>query len=252
MSCQDHVAGQDAAVSQFNTREGKKLFDLPRRIAGELKRCKEELRSDASAANGLKYLWATFRPGEDGVLNVDDWMNVVDETASLGLTFIVFSVEGRLNEQPELWAVCRWAQDAYDITVGVHTTCGDLSPGEVAAFKQLNLLKARLYVSLEHVEQLRHLEDEGIMVRAANPRGNTRANPAACCDLPRNMIYVDEHGVLFTCKYVRDNDAYCIGHFCDRSFKDILDDPSRPAVVPADAPFVEHGCDGCPPIVEEL
>lgn len=249
MSSKEQAVKQEVPVPALSTREGKKFFELPKRISANLRKC-----ADVSCGGGLpdsvKYLWATFRADDQDGLDVQEWMNVVDEAASLGLEFIVFSVEGRLHEQDGLWQVCKWAQDAYGLNVGVHVYHGDLQESEIAAFKQLDLERARLYVGGDYIESLRFLEDEGVSLRVADPAGQKRANPAPCCDLPRKMLYVDSKGIMYTCKYVQGNSDYRIGHFCTRTFKNVVEDPSRPAVVPQDVPERAHGCDGCPPVVD--
>jgi hypothetical protein len=251
MSSKDQAVKQDAAAQPITTRQGKKLLELPRRISANLRKCSTHHCADTLPEN-VKYLWATFRADEDGALDVQEWLNVVDEAASLGLEFIVFSVEGRLHQQDTLWQVCKWAQDVYGLHVGVHVYHGDLGEDEIAAFKQLDLKSARLFVGKEYIESLRFLEEEGVALRVADPAGSARANPAPCCDLPRQMLYVDSKGIMYTCKYVQDNSDYRIGHFCSRTFKNVVDDPSRPAVVPEDAPERAHGCDGCPPVVNNF
>ena len=250
MSSKEQALKDEAAAAEaLTTREGKKLLGLPRRISANLRKCATNT-CDHELPENVKYLWATFRGSDDEALNVQEWLNVVDEAASLGLEFIVFSVEGRLHPDDTLWQVCKWAQEAYGLSVGVHVYHGDLQEEEVASFKQLNLKKARLYVGREYIDSLRFLEEEGVSLRVADPAGQKRANPAPCCDLPRQMLYVDSKGIMYTCKYVQDNADYRIGHFCSRTFKNLVDDPSRPTIVPENAPPRAHGCDGCPPVVD--
>lgn len=249
MSTKEQAVRKDAPGPAFSTKQGKQLFALPRRISANLRKCATNA-SDDGLPEDVKYLWATYRSDEEGALDVDAWLNVVDEAASLGLEFIVFSVEGRLHEQPGLWQVCKWAQDTYGLKVGVHVYHGDLREEEVEAFKQLDLANARLYVGRQYIDSLRGLESDGVQLSVADPEGSKRANQAPCCDLPRQMLYVDSKGIMYTCKYVQDNQNFCVGHFCSRTFKNVVDDPERPTVVPENVPHNSHGCDGCPPIVE--
>lgn len=194
----------------------------------------------------VKYLWATFKVDETSGLGVDGWMNVVDEAASLGLDFIVFSMATPLAENDGLWPVCKWAQDTYGIMVGIHTSAATLTADDIAKLKQLDLSKLRLYVSRDNLDKVRHLADEGIQIGAADPRGAGRANSAPCCDLPNRMLFVSQQGVMYTCKYVENNDEFLMGHVAERTLANVLQDPSLPRVVPGTAPYVSHGCDGCP------
>lgn len=228
----------------------KRLFELPRRLNTTLRECSERLSGHAcNPPKDIKYLWVSFKVDEVNGLGVDGWMNVVDEAASLGLDFIVFSMGTPLSENGGLWPVCKWAQDTYGITVGVHTSAATLTQDALDELKKLDLSKARLYVCREDLDKVRHLGGEGIHVGVADPRGEGRANSAPCCDLPNRMLFVSEAGVMYTCRYVENNDAFRMGHVAERDLMNVVKDPELPRVVPSSAPFVSHGCDGCPPIL---
>ncbi len=251
MSSKEHaVHRQEEEAAVFKTKEGKKLFHLPRRVTSTLRRCRESESCRAVSQEAVKYLWAAFRADDGESLDADGWMNVVDEAASLGLTFIVFSLEGPLSANPSVIKVAGWAQEAYGITVGIHTEQTSFTNEEVEALLQLDCEKLRLYSPRDNLDHVRHLETKGIRVAPADPRG-TRANPEPCCELPRKMLFVDRHGTMYTCKYVKDNENFHVGHVCERTFKDVVADPKRPSSVPQDVPFIEHGCDGCPPILDD-
>lgn len=228
----------------------KRLFALPRRLNTTMRDCQKRFSSVTSEPpKDIKYLWATFKVDEADGLGVDGWMNVVDEAASLGLDFIVFSMASPLSENPGLWPVCKWAQDTYGITVGIHTNAATLTRDAIEELKKLDLSKARLYVCRDELDKVRPLAAEGIQIGAADPRGEGRANSAPCCDLPNRMLFVSQRGEMYTCRYVENNDEFHMGHVAERAFLSVVKDPELPRVVPSSAPYVSHGCDGCPPIL---
>ncbi len=235
-----------------STRDSKQVFALPRRLSSSVRKCCASPSAGcAHEAQDIQYLWASFKVDAEKGLSVDGWLNVVDEAASLGLNFIVFTLEGPLSENPGIWRVCHWAQDTYGITVGIHADAQTITPQDIEAFKRLDQSKARLYVLREHLDLVRPLIQEGVHIGAADPRGEGRANPQPCCDLPNRMIFVDQGGMMYTCKYVEHNDAFRLGHVSEQLFQQIVGDPTLPRTVPGDVPYVSHGCDGCPPILRD-
>lgn len=234
------------------TKESKRFFDLARRLSDGVRKCSAD-KSDAAdqLPQDIQYLWASFKVDPESGLSVDGWLNVVDEAASLGLKFIVFSLEGPLSENPGIWPVCHWAQETYGITVGIHADAKAITHQDIEAFKRLDLSKARLYVLRKDLDIVRSLVKEGIQVGAADPRGDGRANPQPCCDLPNRMLFVNQQGMMYTCKYVEHNDQFRIGHVSEQLFQRLVRDPTLPRTVPGSVPFVSHGCDGCPPILSE-
>ena len=242
--------GNQATSTSQGSRVGKKLFELPRRVGESVRDCgQRDSDSVESPRNCVRYLWASFKSNCPNGLSVDGWMNVVDEAASLGLDFIVFSVPTPLSENAGLWPVCKWAQETYDIVVGIHTSAAAITAADIEEIKKLDLSKTRIYVRKDEVDAIRYLTAEGIQIGAADPRGQGRANSAPCCDLPNRMLFVSERGVMYTCKYVENNDEFRMGHVEERPFMKVVEDANLPRVVPSSAPFISHGCDGCPPIL---
>lgn len=238
-------AGAEVAARKGN----KKLFALPRMLRAGVKRCGAPALEPADLPQDVQYLWASFKVDDTDGLSVEGWLNVVDEAASLGLDFIVFSMDSPLSENPGIWPVCRWAQETHGITVGIHVAAASLQREDIEAFKKLDMGKARLYVLRDELDLIRPLEKEGIRVGTADPRGAGRANPLPCCELPSHMLFVNQKGVMYTCRYVDNNNAFLLGHVEGSPLNHVMKNAALPHTVPADAPFITHGCDGCPPIL---
>lgn len=236
---------------RLSKKESKRLFELPRRLNDGVRKCGCQVLREGETQQDLVYLWASFKVADEGGLSVDGWLNVVDEAASLGLNFIVFSLDSPLSENPGIWPVCHWAQETYGITVGIHTDGKTITPQDIEEFKRLDLSKARLYVLREDVERVSGMAGAGVKVGAADPRGDGRANPQPCCDLPNRMLFVNQQGVMYTCKYVDNDDKFRLAHVKEQPFKNLVKDPTLPRTVPGSVPYVSHGCDGCPPILCE-
>jgi len=177
---------------------------------------------------------------------VNHWLNAIDEAASVGVLWLVVSVKSSLSDRPEIWPVCEWAQQTHGMTVGLHVETGALSPEEIDRLKELEAGKTRLFVQHENLDALRHLEEHGIQVCAADVAANEPGRP---CQKPGKMVFVNAEGRLYTCGMVQGNEAYCMGSMFEGTFNEILHDPSLPHSVPPGEQDDPHGCDGCPPLL---
>lgn len=180
---------------------------------------------------------------------MEDWLGVVDEAASLGATWIVFSFSESPSRFPEIWSICQWAQNNYDMMTGFHTRSGQLFPEDHDALAQLDLSKCLLFVDDEHLASVVSLQERGMKILPAHPEDHDRNS---MCEMPSKMIFVDPAGVLHTCGMVKQNQDYVLGHILEKKLTQILHDPTLPHAVPEQAVHDAHGCDGCPPLVAHL
>lgn len=206
-----------------------------------------------SASERITYLWLYVERRSPREANapektpaLEDWLNVIDEAGGGGVRYLVVSSDNRLANFPFIWEICRWAQDTHDMRVGLHTLATALSPEEVDAIKSLDPQKTRLLLSNEGMGALGHLEEQGIALRLGEPNPDEIGAP---CDLPIHMVFVNSYGVLYTCGMVEGNDRFRLGTIFEDTFKRILEDPSLPHAVADESLIVQHGCDGCPPLL---
>ncbi len=237
----------------------RESFKLPRSIMQVLRKCAEKqgCKGGGSGTETLKYLWMNIssqaepvsgkpRRGAREALSPEDWLNVVDEAASLGVKCIVIRVGASLEVHPELWAICSWAQRTYGIDVGIHTCAKKLKKSEVEELKRLELCRTWLFVDDSSLKGFETVKEAGICVLAARVDHEEHSPP---CDMSEEMVFVGPEGVLYTCGLVSDDDHFRMGHVSEKLIEDFVKDPALPHTVPEWAPHPENGCNACPPIM---
>lgn len=177
---------------------------------------------------------------------VQDWLNVVDEAASIGVNWLMVTLDTRINAFPELIEICQWAQDTYQMRVGLHVSVNTLTEEEVASVRQLNLDLTRLFVKRSAMPNMQSLEAQGIKIRAADPQDYGEKPD---CQGAGKLVFVDAHGVLYTCGLVEGNHEYRLGNIHERAFESLLHDPALPHAIHDNLHKVSEGCDGCPSLI---
>lgn len=197
-------------------------------------------------ADGLKKGFCGKKSG-DSPLAMYQWLNIIDEAASLGANWLVLSLADPLEECESIWPISKWAQQVHGMTVGLHLKeCASLTGKETKLIRQLDLDKTRVLLRCTSKKVPEKIEKQGITVWTANPQPDGEKPK---CLGPKRMIFVNENGVLYTCGLVEGNDTYRIGHVEDGRLKHILNDPEAPRKVCDDIHVVTPGCDGCPALL---
>ncbi len=228
-------------------------FRLPKRLSCGIEAC------TGKSFDEVTYLWLNFslpghEQGNDAApicpeLGLDQWLNVIDEAASLGVAWLVVSVKAALSEFPDLFKICDWAQNTHGISVGLHIHCMEMSSEEIQALCKLDKSKTRILVTRDVIKAMRHLEEEhGLQLCVADPHPEGVLAP---CENPGRMVFVNTRGELYTCGLVEGREDYKLGNVFEDSFKKIVGDPNLPHQVPYESAMVPHGCDGCPPLVTQ-
>mgnify|MGYP000872868130 FL=1 len=240
--------GQEAAGGT------KELFTLSRDVRKRLRECCKE---GENGQRHVMYLWVCVCPrgigetpagGDDSRrLSLQDWLNILDEAASLGACWVVLSMTTQLSRHEDLWDICRWAQEAHGMMVGIHLVEDDVTPEETARLKQLDGDRLRLLVRRESLGKLKPLEDQGLVLWTANPQEEDGARPR--CQGPSRMIYVNAAGELFTCGLVDGLDQYRMGNALRERLRDVMRDPCVPHSVDESLHRISSGCDGCPSLI---
>jgi radical SAM protein with 4Fe4S-binding SPASM domain len=233
-------------------------FALPRSIARVLRECADKYggKEPSSTSAAVKFLWinlsdhgaANAGQGQEAKrhLTHEDWLNVVDEAASLGVKYIVICAGASLGAYPEVWKICRWAQQVHGIDVGVHTRAPKLTESEINELKRLNRNHTWLFVNGKDLSAFGHLKEEGIKVLEAQVDDEEQSPP---CDMPEQIVFVGPKGVLYTCGLVLNDENFRMGHVSERPLEQFLKDPNLPHTIPKGVPHRKSGCDACPPIM---
>lgn len=231
--------------------EGVDPFQLPRRLSRRLSECVEN-QDAVEGRPTIRYLWIFVT--EEGLdrnrdlngpgLDVERWLNVIDESASLGAEWLVIFAGASLNGCPEIWRLCQWAQEIHDMRVGLHVAAADLSDTEIDSLSALKPGRTCLMADDHVIESLRHLEQKGVCLCGANVRSEQRMSP---CPNPQDITCVGIDGTLFTCGLVLGDEQFRLGNVLEQRLDDVMSDAGLPHIVPETVAYSAHGCDGCPP-----
>jgi radical SAM protein with 4Fe4S-binding SPASM domain len=230
------------------------LFALPKDFKNALSDCRTQ--AEQGAGKDVTYLWIAVsgkgvgRKDNDScdvkTLSVEDWLNVVDESASLGANWVILTVTTRLSQFSEIWEICRWAQDTHGMMVGIHLGVDEVTAEDTQQMLSINLAKFRLLVRTESLEKLADLEKQGVVLWTANPQPDgVKPN----CQGPARMIYVNAEGNLYTCGLVEGKSDYLMGSVLHDRLKHVVKSSSVRHCVEEDLHRVTSGCDGCPALI---
>jgi len=207
----------------------------------------------------VKYLWLyvenASRASDDKranarALQLDDWLNVVDEAASLGAHCVIVCVQAPLGQYPDLWRLCQWAQTPHDMMVGLYSGGTTFEDVDIEAIKLLDLSRLCLFVDKKYVKTVKKaVAHEGIAVCSADVDHEEHAPP---CSMPEDIICVGAEGNLYTCGLVLGNEEFNLGNVFEKPLHAVVEDDSLPRHVPADVPHNgQKSCTACPPLMAE-
>jgi radical SAM protein with 4Fe4S-binding SPASM domain len=235
-------------VEHFADAEPLEYFLLGRRIRQGLSRC---TRAAAAKSDGdVFYLWLQTEVVEGSpALSGDQWLNIVDEAASLGVNWLVVTL-GKLNEDRNHVAdLCRWAQATHGMVVCLHARHGEINTAEKDLLRELPRESTFLLVDSDYTNSFSDLAEEGIHVGSASPTsGGDYREP---CEYPHRMIFVNAGGKLYTCGLVSGEHEFFLGSVLEGTLDDIIHNPQLPHSVSATDPGAHVRCSGCPPLVAQ-
>ena len=231
-------------------------FEIPKRVAKEIEAGRTHMAGDRVDARPLRYIWIYVteaglrqdgeRPRSEEALGLDGWLNVIDESASLGAEWMMVHVGTSLSQVPYIWRICAWAQEIHGLRVGLHLTSNCLSEDDIERLSRLDPESTYIVADKAHIASLRFLESKGIRLCEANVRA---AEHDTYCTKPEEMACVGADGRLFSCGLVLGDERYAMGNYRDRTLRDVRADRSLPHAVPDTSAFPLSGCDACPPLM---
>jgi len=222
------------------------FFLLGRRIRQGLSKCTQA--AEARTGGDVFYLWLQTEPVEGApTLTSDEWLNIVDEAASLGVNWLVVTLGPLCGERTEIAELCRWAHSTHGMVVCLHTRAGQISTHERQLLRELPPASTFLLVDPERVDDFSDLLEEGVRVCSANPAPS--ATDGETCEYPHRMIFVDSRGRLYTCGMVSGERDFFLGSVLDGSLDAIMHNPQLPHSVASTDPEAHTRCSGCPPLV---
>ena len=230
---------------------------LGRRVAQGLKQC--ACRS-GELPTEVRYVWvywdkerhpALHHTAAGGLpdLTKDDWLGILDECAAMGAEEVTFSVGNSTSPHADLWDVCHWAQDILGLHVGLHFSGEHFDDAEIEGLRRLDPARTRLFVHDSCVEPLRAQLDAGMQVMRSDFTPSQDERPA--CTLPKNMVFVNAAGQLYSCAYVHGRRDYDIGNAFEKPLDKRLCESEDKRTVSSEVPYQAGGCDGCPPLIAQ-
>lgn len=231
-------------------------FDLPRRISESIDTCRKSAEGARSDTAAIRYIWIHLtheglRHGHGGAsapgaLALDDWLNIIDESASLGAEWMVIYVGSSLGQAPIVWDLCKWAQETHGLSVGLHLTCDCLTDDDIERLAQLDRRRTFLVADGECSHALRVFEERGVHVCKSDLHLREKFTR---CTKPADMACVGANGQMFSCGLVLGEAEYALGNVHERRLGEVIADSRLPHMI-EDAPrFPTRGCEGCPPYV---
>lgn len=237
-------------------RGGADPFEIPKRVASGIEACRTWMDEDGAPEHPLRYIWIYVteaglrqdgeQPRAEDALGLDGWLNVIDESASLGAEWMVVYVGASLSQVPYIWEVCAWAQGVHGLRVGLHLTSNCLSEDDIERLSRLDPERTYLVADKAHLASLRFLESKGIRLCEANVRASERDT---CCTNPEEIACVGADGRLYSCGLVLGDERYAMGDAQQRTLQDVKADESLPHAVPDTNAYPPSGCDACPPLM---
>ncbi|MDZ4861014.1 MAG: hypothetical protein SGI88_18730 [Candidatus Hydrogenedentes bacterium] len=227
---------------------------LPQAIIREINHCSKS--QSGSPCSIVEFLWIHFACAHQDTpevakrkcLTSDEWLSVIDEAATVGVTSMMISLGKPLHAVPQLVPICEWAQETYDMMVGIHAV-NPLDARDAGVLKQLNADKTRIFINGEHLESARFAEDLGIKLESAD--GLLEHSESPFSDLPSRMACIGPDGSIYTCGLVLGDQEYCLGHVFERGLGAAITDESLPHAIPAGTSGPVRRCNGCPPLMAQ-
>lgn len=233
----------------------KEPFDLPRAIARQLRKCAMEHDAGSTAPTGhIEYLWISLSPTATSAkhgpvmnghaLSQEEWLNIVDEAAGMGVAWLFICVGRTLKDQPDLWPICQWAQNVHGLNVGIHIDNETPVLINAKALAELDPAKTFFFVDGEPSGDVEAIRSLGIAICSTVLEEDDHPLP---CSLPESMLFVAPSGRAYSCGLVMGHKDFCFGSVMDKCMSEVIEDEALPRVI--DRRYEGCTCGACPPIM---
>jgi radical SAM protein with 4Fe4S-binding SPASM domain len=215
----------------------------------DLARCQSDLDEP------LKYVWLNLATGHSenqdanhSDLNLDDWLNIIDESAALGANSMVVDSGVSLSDYPGIWKICDWAQSTHGMHVGLHVQKSNLTEEELSQLSKLHKKLTCLVVDTSNVEMLDSLNGYGIPILTSNVEN---AKTFEHCTESNTLACVEADGTLQKCGLVACIQRYPLGNALSRPILEMVKAEQEIANHNFSNPLITSECGACPTMVAQ-
>ena len=198
-------------------------FQLSKQFAKGLSDASKQASDVGDLPEVAKYLWinvtteqykGAYGEGASSGLSADEWMNVIDEAASLGAEWMVIGAGDSLVECPMVWTLCAWAQETHQIRVAIHLRSASAVDDHAKNMMALDTSLTCLVADRSILDQYQILAEKGIALCEATIAPH---RSHSTCTIPESMLCVGIDGELYTCGLVLGEAQYRLGNVFARS-----------------------------------
>ncbi|MCX8063930.1 MAG: SPASM domain-containing protein [Candidatus Hydrogenedentes bacterium] len=228
------------------------LIGVPKSLLKKVRKCC--LSIIPNEMKDVSYLWiritkeATEKKenGHHKRPTLEDWLCIVDECASEGVKWLVVTTEVPINKLGYILEICKWAQNTYEMKVGIYLKRNTINDEEINVLAELNKKLTQVFVKKENLNNFRKLISNGFFVGIANPQSyGEKPN----CEGAKKLVFCSSTGSIYTCGLVEGKKEYKLGDIYEKEIKEIIEDPKLPHKVQEEIHFLSEKCDGCPSLL---
>lgn len=227
------------------------LVGFPKTLLHQIRRCS---RLASSAKKDIVYLWMNIskknethrNDNEHSTPTLEDWLNVVDECAGAGVKWVVLTVDAPLDEMDEAIEICKWAQSAYNMKVGIFLCRNSITKNELRVLNSLRKDLTQIFVKRDYFGNFTKIKENGFFLGIADPQ---KYGEKPNCEGAKKLLFVNPEGAIYTCGLVAGLEQYRLGDIHERKFSEIVHDPTLPHKVEKKIHKVNPCCDGCPSLL---
>lgn len=179
-------------------------------------------------------------------LLLNDWLNVVDESAALGAKWMIVYFDTLVDKTSDAWKICSWAQEVHNMHVGLHINSRYLPNWDFSPLSRLDTETTFIVSDRSTLKSLSFLEEQGYTLCHANIGEDDRTLP---CTHTSSIVCAGADGVMFCCGLVVGEESYRLGNVRSDTIDNAMQNHSR--LEPLTHSRTQGGCDGCPPIMAQ-
>lgn len=203
----------------------------------------------------IRYIW--LHVTRDGIAGeghaatdismlLNDWLNLVDESAALGAQWMIVYLDTPINEDSDVWRICAWAQEVHALKVGLHINSQYVDTWSFDSLTKLKKDKTFIVADQSMLSTLQDRNEDGFTLCRANISDDDRQLPCTHTD---SIVCARTDGVMFCCGLVVGEESYRLGNVRSDPVNRAMQKHAELEPILVGGHHTPNGCDGCPPIM---